>query len=355
MSSQLIDLRSDTVTHPTAQMRKAMYEAEVGDDVLQEDPTVNALEEYAAGLLGKEAALFVPSGTFGNQLALFTHCERGNEVILPEQSHIVQNEGGAAAIIAGVQLRTIFPRLGYPIWTEIEGQIRKEEDIHYPETGLVEIENALSNGDVMPLEAMAEIARHLKALDLPVHLDGARIFNAAASLGVEAKEIAGFADSVMFCLSKGLCAPVGSIITGERDFIKKARKGRKIMGGGMRQAGILAAAGLFALKEMIYRLAEDNQKAKRLAAAFQKTGIFEIQPQPVKINMVFIRFKTGAYSGLEGCLVSALKKHSILIYPPENGWIRFVAHHDVSFEDIERMCQLLEGVIDEVMDQKPER
>jgi len=341
----VIDLRSDTVTRPTEAMRRAMYEAEVGDDVLREDPTLNALEEYAAQLLGKEGALFVPSGTFGNQLCLFTHCDRGNEVVLSDRAHIVQHEAGAAAVIAGVQLRTLQPRGGYPVWGEIEPMIRRGEDIHYPATGLVAVENALSNGEVMPLEALDTIALGCGRLGLPIHLDGARLFNAAAFLGIEAKEVASRVQSVMFCLSKGLCAPVGSLVAGGGDFIAEARRKRKIMGGGMRQAGVLAAAGLVALREMRSRLAEDREKAAVLAEAFRGTGCCEVSPEPVKINMIFVRFRAPGPVGREGALVDTLAEQGIRTYPPEEGWVRFVTHHDLSREDIAVAARAVEGAV----------
>jgi threonine aldolase len=337
-----IDLRSDTVTRPTPRMRQAMYEAEVGDDVMQEDPTVNALQQEAAERLGKEAALLVPSGTFANQLALFTHCRRGAEVVLSDEGHIVQHEAGAAAIIAGVQLRTIHPADGFPRWKEIEPAIRKEENIHYPPTGLVALENALSNGEVMPLEVQEEIFRGAHSYQAPIHVDGARIFNAALALKVDAAKLAGCTDSLMFCLSKGLCAPVGSLVTGSREFIAEARKKRKIMGGGMRQAGVLAAAGLVALREMVDRLAEDHQKAGLLAESFQRTGLFEVRPLPVKINMFFVRFRTPAHKGKEARFAETLAGGGVLTYPPEEGWLRFVTHHDVSFEDVESACRQVE-------------
>jgi len=330
-----IDLRSDTVTRPTEAMRRAMYEAEVGDDVLREDPSVNALEEYAAELVGKESALFVPSGTFGNQLCLFTHCARGNEVVLSDQSHIVQHEAGAAAIIAGVQLRTFQPRNGYPVWDEMRALLRRGEDIHYPATGLVALENALSNGEVMPLETLDRIAAGCRQAGAPIHLDGARIFNAALWLGVEAAEIAARSDSLMFCLSKGLCAPVGSLVAAERGFIAEARRKRKIMGGGMRQAGVLAAAGLVALREMRRRLAEDRENADLLAQAFRDAGCFEVKPEPVKINMIFVRFADPGLAARESELVALLAERGVITYPPEDGWVRFVAHHDVSREQVD--------------------
>lgn len=345
MNGSWIDLRSDTVTRPTESMRQAMYRAEVGDDVLGEDPSVNALEGYAAELVGKEASLFVPSGTFGNQLALFTHCRRGDEVILSDDSHVVQHEVGAASIIAGVQLRTILPRDSYPRWNQIDPLIRKEEDIHFPETGLIEVENAVTNGEVMSLDNMREIAEGAGLFHIPVHLDGARIFNAALSLGVEAAKLAVYADSVMFCLSKGLCAPVGSILAGNKSFIEAARKKRKIMGGGMRQAGIIAAAGMVALKEQLSGLGEDHGKARTLAEVFRKTGLFEILPEPVKINMFFVRFKN-QNKGLETNLVESLKAQNILTYPPEQGWIRFVTHQDLSLEEVEQASLKIEPIVE---------
>jgi len=340
-----IDLRSDTVTRPTPRMRQAMYEAEVGDDVLQEDPTVNALEREAAERVGKEAALLVPSGTFANQLALFTHCRRGAEVILSDESHIVQHEAGAAAIIAGVQLRTFRLQNGLPRWEDIEPSVRKEENIHFPPTGLIALENALSNGEVLPLQSLEEICRGARRYRVPIHVDGARIFNAALALAVEASRLAGYADSLMFCLSKGLCAPVGSLLTGTREFIAEARKKRKIMGGGMRQAGILAAAGRVALQEMVERLGEDHQKAGQLAECFQRTGLFEVKPLPVKINMFFVRFRPGEHKGKEARLVEELAGAGLLTYPPDDGWLRFVTHHDVSFEDIQTACRKVEQTL----------
>jgi threonine aldolase len=346
--STTIDLRSDTVTRPTGAMRKAMYEAEVGDDVLREDPSINELESYAAELVGKEASLFVPSGTFGNQLCLFTHCSRGSEVVLSDQAHIVQHEAGAAAIIAGVQLRTLQPGGSYPVWDEIEPLLRRGEDIHYPATGLVALENALSNGEVMPLDMHQRIAGGCRERGVPIHLDGARLFNAAAWLGVDCREITSCVDSVMFCLSKGLCAPVGSLVAGSGTFIERARKNRKIMGGGMRQAGVLAAAGLVALRGMRDRLVEDREKAGRLAAAFLETGYFAVKPEQPRINMIFVRFSDSQLAGREGAFVEALAEHGVLTYPPEEGWIRFVAHHDVSPDQIELAARAVSPAVERI-------
>ena len=260
-----LDIRSDTVTKPTEEMRMAMYRAEVGDDVCGEDPTVIKLESIAADMVGKEAAVFVPSGTFGNQLSIFTHCQRGNEVILDNNCHIVEHEAGAAAIIAGVQLRPVKCVDGILSPDDVESLVRKVKDIHFPETGLVCMENAHSSGRVINPEKMRYIYEVSAKYNIPVHLDGARIFNAAVSLGVDVKEITGYCDSVMLCLSKGLGAPVGSILAGSADFIGNARYKRKIMGGGMRQAGVLAAPGIIALTKMVDRLEVDHKNASKLA------------------------------------------------------------------------------------------
>ena len=254
-----IDLRSDTVTMPTEEMRKAMAEAEVGDDVYEDDPTVNRLQELAAEMVGKEAALFVPSGTFGNQLCVLTHTRRGDEVILGEDCHIVLHEVGGAAVIAGVQLRTLKSNNGMLDPADVEAAIRPGDDIHYPHTGLICVENAHGLGTAIPVNNLQAIKKIGEEHGIPVHMDGARIFNAAVALGVDAKEIAACADSVQFCLSKGLAAPVGSLVAGTKEFIEIARKNRKLMGGGMRQAGILAAAGIIALEKMTKRLHIDHE------------------------------------------------------------------------------------------------
>ncbi len=348
MRDKPVDLRSDTVTHPTPEMREAMYRAEVGDDVLQEDPTTNRLEQRAAQLLGKEAALFVPSGTFGNELALCCHCDRGAEVILSESTHIVQHEAGAPAILPAVQLRTFVPERSYPVWEEIEPRIRKLEDIHFPVTALISLENALSEGDVMPLTEMERVHAGAHSLGVAVHLDGARIFNAAAFLGVKAGEVARFADSVMFCLSKGLCAPVGSLLAGTSKFVDRARKFRKIMGGGMRQTGFLAAAGLVALESMTGRVEQDRRTAGLLADALDARGCFEIKPAPPRINMIFVRFKEGDFTGKEAQFVDGLAKRGFLTYPPDDRWLRIVTHYYVCEEDIRRLASVLDEVLLEI-------
>ena len=327
---KVIDLRSDTVTKPTQEMRDAMYIAEVGDDVYGDDPTVNKLEEVAAKMVGKEAALFVPSGTFGNQLALFTHCRRGSEVILGEDCHIVQHEVGASAVIAGVQLRTLKGMSGQLDAAEIESKIGGE-DIHMPSTGLICIENALSNGRVVPLDNLSAIFDVSRRYHIPVHLDGARLFNAAVYLKVDASEITRLCDSVMFCLSKGLCAPVGSMLAGSRDFISKARKGRKLMGGGLRQAGFLAAAGLVALEKMTCRLGEDHENARFLASELSKVPGIKVDLEGIQINMVF--FEMSHKDSDMNKFVNEMIKRGIIINSAENGVMRYVTHYWVSRED----------------------
>jgi threonine aldolase len=328
---RFIDLRSDTVTVPTEAMKKAMFEAEVGDDVYGDDPTVNELEAFAAKLIGKEAALFVPSGTFGNQLALLTHCKRGDEVIVGDDSHIVVHEVGAAAVIAGVQLRTLKSNKGELDPNEVESKIRGI-DIHYPDTGLICLENAHSNGRVISLENMHKIYSVAKKHNLPVHLDGARLFNAATYLKVDVKEVTQYCDSVMFCLSKGLCAPVGSILAGSKEFIIKARRGRKLMGGGLRQAGFLAAAGLVALKEMVSRLAEDHESALYMATELSKIPGIKVNIEDVHIDMVYFNVnETGCNSDK---LVQEFYNRGIKINPAENGEFRFVTNYWISREDV---------------------
>lgn len=327
-----IDLRSDTVTIPTEEMREAMFRAEVGDDVYGDDPTVKKLEAYGAKLVGKEAALFVPSGTFGNQLALFVHCKRGDEVLLGDDSHIVQHEVGAASVIAGVQLRTLNSHQGELDAKELEAKIRKAEDIHYPDTGLICLENAHSNGRVISLENMEQIHQVAKKYHIPVHLDGARLFNAATYLNVEAQEITKYVDSVMFCLSKGLCAPVGSILAGSKAFIDKARKGRKLLGGGLRQSGFLAAAGLVALEKMIPRLKEDHHNALLMGEELSKIPGIQVNQGDIHLNMVFFNMSDTGYDSDK--LVEALFQKGIKINPAEDGMMRFVTNYWVNREDV---------------------
>lgn len=336
-----IDFRSDTVTWPTPEMREAMAKAPVGDDVYGDDPTINKLEALAASMLAKEAALFVPSGTFGNQLALLSWCPRGSEVILGEQCHIIQHEAGAASVIAAVQTRTVDAPDGLLPVAKIESLIRGS-DIHFPPTSLICLENAHSSGRVPPLDYMKDVSTLARKYRIPIHMDGARIFNAASRLEVSAAELASQVDSVMFCLSKGLCAPVGSILVGPRSFIERARRKRKVMGGGMRQAGILAAAGLIALNDMTRRLAEDHENARYLASRLVALPGFSLDPASVEINMVFFRLPEGVDPAK---LAEKLKAEGIRISLPEGGVCRFVTHYWIRKEHIDKLLSVIEGFI----------
>ena len=338
-----IDLRSDTVTVPTEQMRQAMCTAVVGDDVYGDDATVNELEALAAEMMGKEAGLFLPSGVMSNQLALFTHVNRGQEVILPDNCHIVAHEAGAAAIIAGAQLRTVQNVNGEMPLDIVEKYIRKDpNDIHQPTTALITYENADSDGQVRSLEYMKRVRELADRYHLPVHLDGARIFNAATVLGVEAKEIAQHADTISVCLSKGLCAPVGSVLVGSKEFIAQARRKRKIIGGGMRQVGILAAAGKIALTEMSKRLGEDHANAAYMADALSTVQGLEVYKERQQINMVFFRLKEYPLTSAE--LVRYLAEHNVVINGEDNGIMRFVTHKYVSREEIDQVVDLMKRV-----------
>ena len=337
-----IDLRSDTVTQPTEVMRQAMASAEVGDDVYGDDPTVNRLEELASEILGKEAALFVPSGTFGNQLAIMSHTQRGDEILVGEECHILMHEVGGAAVLSGVQTRSFPTNMGRVDIKRLEKMIRGL-DIHFPNTGLICMENAHSSGTAVPLENMKEVYHLAKSRDIPVHIDGARIFNAAVALGIDVKEITAYADSVNVCLSKGLCAPVGSILLGSRDFIHRARKNRKLMGGGLRQAGILAAAGIIALNEMTSRLAEDHNNACYLADRLEEIESCHVQRDRLDINMVFFTLPESVIS--ESALIAGLNSEEIRINGQEEGEYRFVTNYGVSIEDIDKVVQAIKNII----------
>lgn len=338
----MIDLRSDTVTHPTDDMRKAMAEAVVGDDVYGDDPTVNRLEKRAAEIIGKEAALFVPTGTMGNQLAIMTHTKRGDEILTASQSHIVVNEVGAMAVLSGVSVRHISNDNGMIYAQDIAAGFRPN-DIHYPNTGLVCLENALGNGRVVPLDMMKDTYEAAHDLRLPVHLDGARIFNAATSLGVAAQVIATYCDSVMFCLSKGLCAPIGSILAGSADFIARARRNRKTLGGGMRQVGVLAAPGLIALEHMTKRLQEDHDNARYLAEKLSQMENVICDPVATEINMVFFEIENSDFD--DQFLVHTMKENGILVSGRSaSGTYRVVTHNDISRDDLDLFLSVLSDV-----------
>lgn len=321
-----IDLRSDTVTLQPADMVKEMTKAMVGDDVYGDDPTAALLEEMTAKRLGKEAGLFVPSGTFGNQLALLTHTRRGDEVIVGSEAHVLAHEVGAASVIAGVQLRTIPMALNVMDPELVRCTIRVE-DIHYPDTGLICMENALGNGSVMSLENMQAVYAVGKAHQIPVHLDGARLFNAALALGVSAKDLADCADTVNLCLSKGLCAPVGSVLVGSKAFIDKARKNRKLMGGGMRQVGFMAAAGIYALEHMVERLKEDHENLQLLAKGLAEIPGITVKMDRTALNMVFFELPEAIIS--EEAFLAGLLEAGIKSNGTEDGEYRFVTHYGV--------------------------
>lgn len=331
---QYLDFRSDTVTKPTPEMRRAMYEAEVGDDVYREDPTVNRLEARAAEILCKEAALFVPTGTMGNQVAVLTHTRRGEEVIVEAESHVFMYEVGGIAALSACQVRTVPGVRGAMDPAAVEAAIRAD-NVHFPRTGLVCVENThnRSGGCVLPPENVAAVAEVAHRHGIPVHMDGARIFNAAVALGRPAAELVAPVDSVMFCLSKGLAAPVGSLLVGSRDFIAEARRYRKLLGGGMRQAGVLAAAGLVALEMMVDRLAEDHANARRLAEGIAAIPGLKVDMETVQTNMVMVDIADGRWTA--AALVQALKQEGVLCNDTGPRRIRMVTHKDITAADVE--------------------
>jgi threonine aldolase len=326
--SELIDLRSDTVTRPTPEMRAAMAAAEVGDDVYGEDPTVNLLEHRAATMFGREAALFVPTGTMGNQIALRLLTQPGQEIICESRSHILDWEMATTAVFSGCLIRAVPTKRGTLTWKDIEPVIYGRGNFRAA-TGCIEIENTanLTGGRVTPLPVMEEIWEKANERKLPVHLDGARIFNAATALGVDVKTLTRGFHTVMFCLSKGLCAPVGSMLVGSKELMDQARIYRKALGGGMRQVGVLAAAGLIALETMPARLHEDHANARLLAEALSHMEGVSIDLNLVETNIVIFRL-TGALSAPD--LVARLKARGILAGTVGPDAIRLVTHNDVS-------------------------
>jgi threonine aldolase len=359
----LIDLRSDTVTRPTAEMRRAMAAAEVGDDVWGEDPSVNELEDRAAELLGKEAGLFVASGTMANLAALVAHVPRGGEIIAGGETHIVNDEAAGHAVVVGASIRQLreSPDGTFDL-DEVEDAFRDAADLHQPPTALVAIENAHSHSMNSPLPpsyvvAVAEIAhRH----GVPLHVDGARLFNASVALGVTPRELAAPADTIAFCLSIGLACPVGSLLVGDREVIARARRARKLLGGGMRQAGILAAAGLVALRPgptgMIDRLADDHANARRLAeglaglrgitsaGGIAQPGDGPLDPERVRTNFVLFRV-----AGNQRAFIAALRARDVLIEEYAHGQLRAATHNDVSATDIETTLAAVSAALAETV------
>jgi threonine aldolase len=341
----VVDLRSDTVTHPTAAMRKAMAEAEVGDDVFGEDPTVRRLEAMAAQLMGKEAALLVSSGTMGNLVCQMVHCARGDESLLGDRCHVFYFEQGGSAAIGGIHPRTLPNQPdGTIAMADIEAAIRPD-DVHFPRSRLVILENTHNRCHGMPLtsqyiHAVGELAhRH----GLALHVDGARIFNAAVALKVQPSELVADADSVTFCLSKGLAAPVGSLVCGSREFIARARRVRKVLGGGMRQAGVLAAAGIVALNDMVDRLAEDHANARRLAEGLAAIEGLKVDVEKVRTNIVYIDITR---PGLEAArLVQQLEAAGVRLLPSGCQQMRAVTHHPITADDIDRASEVFQKLL----------
>jgi threonine aldolase len=347
--ARIIDLRSDTVTRPTPEMRAAMAAAEVGDDVYGEDPTVNRLEESAAEVFGREAALFVPSGTMGNQIAIRLHTQPGQEVICESRAHILDWEMATTAVFSGCLVRAVSADRGILTWKHIEPVIYKRGPFR-ASTGLIEIENTanLAGGGVTPLAVMKEIWANAKERKLPVHLDGARIFNAATTAGTDVKTLTSGFDTVMFCLSKGLGAPVGSMLTGSAELIDQARLYRKALGGGMRQAGVLAAAGLIALEEGPRRLHEDHANARLLAEVLANLEGVAIDLDAVETNIVIFR-ATGALTPAQ--IVARLRERGVWMSTVGADAIRLVTHRDVSRED----CITAAEALTEVLEAAPAR
>lgn len=333
---QWIDLRSDTVTWPTDEMRRAMAEAEVGDDVFGDDPTVNRLERLAAERLGKEAGLFVASGTMGNLVAVLTHCGRGDEVILGDKAHTFVYEAGGISALGGVHPRTVPVQPdGTLVLEDVRAAVRALGNPHFPITRLIALENTQGTVGGIPLtkEYIDAVGALASEYDLALHIDGARIFNAATALDTDVASLVEAADSVMFCLSKGLCAPVGSMLVGSQEFIDRARRVRKLVGGGMRQAGVLAAAGLIALEKMTDRLDEDHENARLLAEGLAEMPQITLDLAQVQTNMVFFRLADDVPMSAPE-LSERMRAHNILMLPTDERGFRVVTHYWIRPEDV---------------------
>jgi len=340
-----IDLRSDTVTLPTPAMREAVYRAELGDDVFGEDPTTNRLEKMAAERMGKEAALLVASGTMGNLVCTLTHCRRGEEVILGDRSHTFLYEAGGMSTLGGIHPHTLSNQPdGTMRLEDIEGAIRGN-NVHFPRTRLICLENTHNRcyGSALTSEYIDSVAALAKEHGLSVHLDGARIFNAAVALGIDVKELTANVDSLSFCLSKGLSAPVGSVVCGSSEFIAEARRARKVLGGGMRQAGVIAAAGITALQEMVDRLAEDHENARRLAEGVAGIGGLSIEPAKVQTNIIYFELDEERMTPKE--LVTELNKTGVKLLAVGPRRLRAVTHYGISTEDIDLTVKALGEVM----------
>ncbi|MEA4811932.1 MAG: low-specificity L-threonine aldolase [Anaerolineaceae bacterium] len=345
MLKQIHDFRSDTVTRPTPEMRRLMAEAEVGDDVYQDDPTVNALQQKAAEMLGKEAALFVSSGTMGNLLAALVYCQRGDEVIMGNHGHTFLHEAGGVSALGGVVIHTVPNQadgtLGLP---DLQGALRSA-DIHEPRSRMLILENTQNacGGMALSLAYTNQAADFALKNHLAFHMDGARIFNAAVKWGLPAYDLVQSADSITFCLSKGLCCPVGSVLCGQSGFIEKARWLRKMLGGGLRQAGILAAAGIYALDHMVQRLADDHALASQLAEGLAKIPAFRLAKGSPYTNMVFVEvLPNSPLSSTE--LVKTLKEKGVLVNESGKNELRFVTHHDLDEHAVQKSLLILNNL-----------
>jgi threonine aldolase len=339
----VIDLRSDTVTLPSPEMREVIYRAEVGDDVYGEDPSVNSLEALAARLLGKEAAMYVPTGTMGNLCAHMAHTQPGQELICGATCHTFLAEAGGAARVAGLSIRTI-PQQRAELDPALVADAIRGDDIHYPPTGLIWVEQP-SRGYVMPLDNLAALSTLARRYGVPLHIDGARIFHAAIALDVDVASIAAYADSVMFCVSKGLAAPVGSLLVGDAAFIRRARTARKILGGSMRQAGIIAAAGSYALEAMIDRLREDHLNAQRLAAGLRSLPGLVIDRDVIETNIFYCDLLLDTLSPRK--LAALLRNAEVLISVPlgTSRRIRLVTHYGLTIRDIDHVIGAFSDII----------
>ncbi|PYT01374.1 MAG: low specificity L-threonine aldolase [Acidobacteria bacterium] len=343
----MIDLRSDTVTRPSDQMRAAMAAAEVGDDVFREDPTVNRLQDRAAELFEKEAALFVPTGSMGNEIAVKLHTKPGQEIIIEERGHVLNYELGAASLISGVTIRPVksVDGSGHLTWDEIKPALHIDSAYWVTRTALICLENThnFAGGSVMTAKDCADVCEKAHAIGLPVHMDGARIFNASVALNESVADLTRDCDSVMFTLSKGLGAPVGSILLGSKDFIEEARVWRKRLGGGMRQIGMLAAAGMIALEDGPKRLNEDHENARRLADGLASTDGIEIDPATVQTNIVI--FDVSGTGKTSGEICSRLKDAGVLAIGISDTQIRMVTHLDVARTEIDRTIGILQNLL----------
>ena len=338
----MIDLRSDTITLPTPEMREAMGQAPLGDDVFSDDPTINELEERTAEILGKEAAVYMPSGTMTNQVALRTHTEPGDEILIDQNAHIYYYEGGASAALSGVICRLI-PGVRGVFGTEEMEAVMRPVDVHFPRTKLVCLENTTNRGGgkVWPLEKLAEVENFTRENNLKMHLDGARLWNAAIALQVPEAEIAKYFDSISVCFSKGLGAPVGSALVGSRDFITKARRFRKQYGGGMRQAGIIAAGALYALDKHRERLAEDNANAKAFAEGLVEIAGIEINPNEVETNIIMC----GLSEMTSDIMIKRLRELDTHVLPMNNKSIRMVTNLMVTKKQTREALEQIRNIL----------